>query len=143
MNSSQIHDFEDNVPIPTYAYYSKIDSSLIDSQAYKTKYTENINKACKGVTGVGSVTSQPTDLDDYGKKAWKLYTEKNPKDADKVVASILAGKKPTSLSTNTDNQIQYLACQVAKMHAREYDPDQFEQAGSFVELRVYFKSLHR
>jgi hypothetical protein len=142
MNSSQIHDFEDNVPTPTYAYYSKINSGVIDKKAWKSNFQTNVETACAGVDKkLGSVAiSTKNSLTAEQQEMWDLYKAKNPNTADNVVASIIAGNPPP-ISGSESNQIKYLACQVAKMHAREYDPDQFEQAGSFVGIKGVFQKF--
>ncbi len=141
MNSTQV-DLRSNVPIPNYGYFSKTDSDKIGKDAYLSTFKKNLEKTCanvslesdSGVSGGGfSVISNETytklynEQDDYKKK---IMDGIRKTDADNMTALIAAGIQIESIDTSPSsiqNQLKYLGCQVAQMHAREYNPDEFPQ----------------
>ena len=127
------------VSIPSYAYFNKANETTANI-TLKKNFDDWVNTACSGVTADGAVGSVDlSNASDEQKDLYNKFIEKNGKDADKVVASIVAGQIPTvDISDKKDNQIKYLACQVAKMHAREYDSNTFAQGGRFGSIKEVF-----
>ena len=140
MNSDQINI--DNVPIPTYAYFNKTNSSLTDTLTWKSNFEQAVKNACQGIDPTsGSITSKPDNLTDYQSKSWDNFKKKNPNTADNVAASVVAGVPLDNLGGDKDNQIKYLACQVAKMHAREYDSNNFSMSSGMGGIREVFNKF--
>lgn len=141
MNSQQMKMPDgSNVPIPTYAYFNKANETTANT-TFKKNFDDWVTSACEGVTADGAVGSVDlSNATDDQKALYNQFIEKNGKDADKVVASIVAGQIPTidGDDSKKQNQIKYLACQVAKMHAREYDSNAFAQGGRFGSIKEVF-----
>lgn len=143
MNNQQIQMPDGSaVKIPTYAYFNKANETT-GNTTLKQNFDTWVNNACSGVTADGAVTSvNLTDASEDQKALYNQYIAKNGNSADKVVASIVAGQTPTiDISDQKDNQIKYLACQVAKMHAREYDSNAFAQGGRFGSMNEVFSKF--
>ncbi len=140
MNSQQIKSGD--VPIPTYSYYNKINSELTDQQTWKSNFDNALKVTCADLDKGKASVSAPdlSTLSAYQQKAYQEFTEKNPNPADLVTANVVAGINPT-ISGNKDNQIKYLACQVAKMHARQYDSSQFQGFSRFGSIKEVFSKF--
>ncbi len=132
-----------NVPIPTYAYFNKANETT-GPTTLKNKFDVWVNNVCRDVNPDQGSVDKITDIStfdedsDIKNKLYTQYLEKNKNPADYAVASVVAGVTPTITDKNKDNQIKYLACQVAKMHAREYDSNAFAQGGRFGSVKEVF-----
>lgn len=146
MNSQQIEFKElSNVPLPQYSYFNKTGEDTMKNS--KNKLSAALQSTC-GPTKVkssnGVVTLQ--SLKDIEKKDdfQKMVIEKLGKtEADAVTAAAASGLLTDALMTsgNEKNQIKYLACQVAQMHAREYDRNNFPLASSLGGIKDIFSKV--
>ncbi len=135
MNSNQV-DLYKNVPVPNYGYFSKSDSTKVGKDSYISELKKNMDKTCSTVTSDSNiVVSNEKYSELYKDKTTTEYQKKimdgiRKTDADNLTALLAAGIDPDTIDTTPttlQNQIKYLGCQVAQMHAREYNPDDFPQ----------------
>ncbi len=159
MNSKQIV-VNNAVPIPTYAYFDKNPSNtnkktkrgdlvnaitescktdantiLSDTKVIKDENYPNYN-TLSGLSGDG------TDNDDYQSNVLKNLVKNN---ADRPIglaaAGLLTNDKIDGNDDKLKNQIRYLACQVAQMHAREYDSSNFPRTMGFDSVTNIFANF--
>ncbi len=135
MNSTQV-DLRSNVPIPNYGYFSKTDSDKIGKDAYLSTFKKNLDTTCSSSVDSTktSVSAEKYKLQYDGATEYqkKIMDGIRKTDADNLTALIAAGLTVPDSDIDTAqqkaiNQIKYLGCQVAQMHAREYNPDEFPQ----------------
>lgn len=135
------------VHIPTYAYFNAANETTGDT-TFKNQFDGWVNDVCKDINpdqGAVSTTALKDALSADGvkqaqKDLYDQFYKKNWYKADNVVGSVVAGVSPSfdGSPAEKDNQIKYLACQVAKMHAREYDSNAFAQGGRFGSIKEVF-----
>lgn len=142
MNSKQSY-VNENVSMPQYFYFNTKDKdSGTGENTLKTKFNSAIDASCENVTNTDSIiTAKPSMTDGSYEKLMYDSLKKTP--ADEVTALAAAGllEKGTTLDTSQSklqNQVKYLACQVAQMHAREYNSDTFPKKVGLSNLREIF-----
>ena len=157
MNSKQIV-VKDTVPLPTYAYFNKQDSKDTNKKTWKSKFDASIKKSCGDdplALSKTKVMNKPSTTDseyiDYSgdtiDDTYQSNVIKNlaKNDADiptaMAAAGLLTNDKITNSTTETlKDQIRYLACQVAQMHAREYDSKNFPRNMGFESVTNIFSN---
>jgi hypothetical protein len=139
MNSKQTI-VTDKVSMPQYFYLNTKDDTTGEN-TYKSKFDTAIDSSCNGVdnskTVISTSYSKPSTEGSYEKLMYDSI-KKNP--ADEVIAVAAAGQLKDNIidTTHAKNQIKYLACQVAQMHAREYSSDSFPQNVGLSNLKDIF-----
>jgi hypothetical protein len=143
MNSQQIEFKElSNVPLPQYSYFNKTGEDTMKNS--KNKLSAALQSTCgevissSGVVDLQNLKGLATN--DFQKTVVEKLGKTN---ADAVTAAAASGLLRDDLMTseNGTNQIKYLACQVAQMHAREYDRNNFPLASSLGGIKEVFSKI--
>ncbi len=141
MNSKQ-SIVSDKVSMPQYFYLNTKDDTTGEN-TYKSKFDTAIDASCANVDSSKSIISAKPTLTD-GSYEKLMYDSIKQTSADEVTALAAAGlleDKDTQIDGTTSklqNQVKYLACQVAQMHAREYSSDSFPQKAELSNLKDVF-----
>ncbi len=143
MNSKQIN-VNDSVSMPQYFYLNSKDSGTGDN-TFKKTFDTAIDSSCSGIDNTVSViTAKDNSKLTDGSYAKLMYDSIKKNNADEATALAAAGllqdtgTTMDSTSSKLQNQVKYLACQVAQMHAREYNSDAFPQKAGLSNLKEIF-----
>lgn len=139
MNSKQ-YKYGEAVPIPTYGYFNK-SGGRTGTETFRKTLQDNLDKSCTGLSTTGSVVSTSDMTSVKTDKLAKQFLDKNKNGADEITAAMIAGKNNVSITGDKDNQIKYLACQVAQMHAREYDANKFSSGVGVSSIHEIFQKF--
>ncbi len=143
MNSKQSY-VNENVTMPQYFYFNtKEEGTGVNTQ--RKKFDEAIDASCKTLTNnITTIDTKDTTKLTDGSYEKLMYDSLKKNDADEVTAIAAAGlledsgTKLVSDEAKLKNQVKYLACQVAQMHAREYNSDIFPKKVGLSNLREIF-----
>ncbi len=148
LNTKQIK-IDDNINLPQYFYFNeKDDKNATGESTFKSKFVSSLDSSCSTVNTDTSVISNFDSFKNEFSGATDTYQEQvfaalNKSKADQPTVLAAAGllDKATFVDNNDNlkNQIKYLACQNAQMHARTYNSDNFPKNPGLGNVRDFFQ----